>query len=189
MQYNILLLLSLMLFTGSHCERTDTNESITRYPDEEQFDNDDVVAFYLNDLLWVTQGQRASSSLLYTVYVENEPEFYYQHNILTISSRMTFVKKGKVTFDQKFQLFLRYGETEPIVVQLNSDSVGSFRISDHHQKRRYETDSDHTVRLEITHFDTLNKRIEGFFEGSLKREDTTGPPVTISDGRFAFTYY
>jgi len=183
-------MIGLCVLLYSSCRLPDTDEVEVAYPSEADFQNKDTVAFYFNDLLWVTLGSQPGMFAAQ----ENEPNFFYRYDTtkqehrLSVSSRMTLREDGQATFDQRFNLNVRYQGTLPGTIPLDSQGVRTFVISDQHQDRLYLSADSNPIQLEIITLDTLNRRIEGFFEGKLERVDTIGEPVEITQGRFGFTY-
>lgn len=189
-----IILIGGLLLLGFGCKHPDTDEVEATYPSEEHFQTRDTFAFYLNDLLWIPLGVHSSSGLLGSS-IPNTPNFSYGYDAirnihrLHISCRMTFRKEGNITFDQYFNLRMRYSGELPATIPLDSADFNNFVISDKYRDRLYSSaSSEEPVILEITTLDTLNHRIEGIFEGSLIRSDAIGEPVEITSGRFSFTY-
>ena len=189
-----IILIGGLLLLDLGCKHPDTNEVEATYPSEDDFQTRDTFAFYLNDLLWIPLGV-GSSSGFFGGGLPNTPNFFFSYDAirnihrLNISCRMTFRKEGSITFDQFFNLRMRYSGELPATIPLNSEASNNFVISDKYRDRLYSSaSSEDPVILEITTWDTLNHRIEGIFEGSLIRSDTIGEPVEITSGRFAFTY-
>jgi hypothetical protein len=187
MKKTVLAFAAIMLYAA--CV-PDTLEDLTTYPSEEDFQRFDTLAFFLNDLLWIPFGYTRG----FKGWTKNKLQTH--HSIasdgrrIRLSAAMSYRTQGQRTFDQYFSLRMDGLSAEPARIALDSASYRSIVLEDYRNDRIYETSPDEPVIVEIVVFDTLNRRIEGFFEGQLfeTQAEVPGPPVEIRQGRFSMSF-
>ena len=189
---NVLLASSLLVLLFSACRNVQLYNETT-YPSEDDFITTDTLAFYLEDLLWLPFGWSSGPGFFdpepntfnYTFQQEEAGGYSFE-----ISSAMRISTDSEIILNQTIYAQLNNIDPSelPGVFVLDSTSNRYWTLKDQKQDKHYISTTDHSITLEIPVFDTLQGRMEGFFEGQLVNRDAPSEVVNIREGRFSLSF-
>ncbi|KGE88633.1 MAG: hypothetical protein ACE362_08095 [Phaeodactylibacter xiamenensis] len=189
---NVLLASFLFVLLFSACRNVQLYNETT-YPSEEDFATTDTLAFYLEDLLWIPFGWSAGLGFFnpepntFNYNFRQEAPGGYAFEIL---SAMRIATDNDIILDQTIHAELNNIVLSelPGVFVLDSTSNRYWTLKDQKQDKLFISTADHPITLEIPVFDTLQGRMEGFFEGQLVNREDPSEVVTVTEGRFSISF-
>lgn len=189
MKYTFFLLLILSF---AACRENPVYDETT-YPSEEDFLTNDTLAFYLEDLLWLPYGRSGSLGFFNT-----EPNVFNYHFRQEESGRYSFETFCNMRISMNGDLILDhniYAELTDIdpaelpgTFVLDSIPGRYWTLRDQKQDKLYISTPAHPIVFDIPVFDTLQGRMEGFFEGRLVNQENPSDVVNITEGRFSISF-
>ena len=182
----------LFILLSSSCRNNPLYDETT-YPSEEDFLANDTLAFYLEDLLWIPFGNSPNLSPFST----SPNTFGYSfrktetgHYDFEASSAMRITVNSDLILAQSIRVRVRDIDPSelPGTLILNRLPDRYWSLRDQKQDKFFISTSDHPMVLNIPVFDTLQGRMEGFFEGRLVNQKDSLDVVRITEGRFSISF-
>lgn len=189
MKYSLLFLIVLSFYA---CRENPVYDETT-YPSEEDFLSTDTLAFYLEDLLWLPFGRSGSAGFFNSRpnnfnYTFQQDEFG-RYSFETFCS-MSITMNGDLILDHN--LDMRIQDVDPSALPgtfiLDSLPIRSWSLRDEQRDKLYISTTDHVITLEIPVFDTIQGRMEGYFEGQAVNREDPSDVVNIREGRFSISF-